>query len=134
MTFIAIGGQTPVGRTRRHKKILSEIVLTGRLQEQMEDRYAIHSFSLDLEVAAKELLTHLREELATSLLALNRAIALGNETPALSKAYFEFQEAAERCLKLRQFLKQKISDLRTHEELMTTIGREAKGGRLKAEG
>jgi tetratricopeptide (TPR) repeat protein len=91
--------------------------------ERIEDRTRIHVLSGEIDVAAKQLLHHLRETLDKSIATLNRSVTQGDEAPSvLVKAFDHFSQASDTASDLRRTFKRKLLELRAHEELMNTPG------------
>lgn len=89
--------------------------------ERLQDRQAVFSIAAEIESGSNHWLAILDDEFESSLAALNRAVMQVNEAPAaLTKASEEFQDVLSACIEIRTKLKQKLLELRAHEELMNT--------------
>ena len=89
--------------------------------ERFKDRQDVYNLSVDVETITVELLKQIRIDLEPKLLALDRAVAQGAETPTLIfKTHADYQVAVERCVTLRQALKHKLLELQAHEKLINT--------------
>lgn len=113
---------SPFGRLVEHGKLRPKAAGPQRElsdSERIDDRSKIHALTAEIDVAAKQFLTHLRETLDKRINVLDRAIAQESEAPsALVKAHEAFAEAVTDSAELRRAFKRKLLELRSHEELI----------------
>ena len=114
---------SPFGRLVEHGKLKPKAQAGSQREltdaERIEDRAKLHDLSNEIDVTAKQFLTHLLETLDKRLSTLDRAVAQESEAPsALVNAYEEFAQAVADSAELRRTFKRKLLELRSHEELI----------------
>lgn len=91
------------------------------VEEQIEDRTAVHTITAEIQTAAEECLRHLTQEIEQAVLKLNRALAEGDSTPRNVLAAFDhFHGSVKEWIKLRDEMRKKMLKLRAHEEFVNT--------------
>jgi tetratricopeptide (TPR) repeat protein len=100
--------------TLKVERVLSE-------QERAEDRTLVHAFAVEIETLGRACAEQLKDELDVSLASLHRTIAEGPEAQVSLPADHErFLTALRQFEEARRMLKNKVMELRAHEELMNT--------------
>lgn len=86
--------------------------------ERYDDRTDVHRLSKESERLAAALLKQLREELASSLLAMGRLATDRNDPIGWARESHAFHDALGRFHQLAKMLEQKTDELRSHERFI----------------
>jgi len=89
--------------------------------ERAQDRAAIHEMIVEVESHAVKMIAMLRQKLEPTLLSLSRDIVNAEDSPlTLSKSHSKFETAKRQCDQVRHEFRQKLVELRAHEEMINT--------------
>lgn len=115
---------SPFGRlvdTTAQSKAVSAVGRELSLEERHDDRVEVRTLTRKGEETSKALLSVLVKEFEPTILKLNRSVAEVTDTPwELTETSAQFRELVAKSHLLRKQLKQKMSDLQVHEQLVNT--------------
>ncbi len=91
-------------------------------EERIKDRRELHSLCEEIKEMSQAMVEDLKKEFSPGFLNLNRCISQGEKHySGLDEANDNFQERVKSLNEARKELKQKILEVRAHEELINTI-------------
>ncbi|MAG94228.1 MAG: hypothetical protein CMJ48_10810 [Planctomycetaceae bacterium] len=88
------------------------------VEERVQDRTELQEISVEIIVAARTFLEHLRTSVEPTILALSRAVVQGTKEGDIVTQHDEFRKVVQECHELRHELRRNLLELRAHEELI----------------
>lgn len=111
-----------VDESSLRKKDISTSIQDLSPEERKKDRQEIHDLCDEIKDAAHAVVDDLKKGFTPSLLHLNRCISQGEKHYSeLEEANDKFRKKVKSLNSMRKLLKNKMLELRAHEELVNTI-------------